>query len=326
MTLRRRLTGLLQQERLNFYLTNRIPRRLLTRWMGWFSQIEHPWVARASIALWRLFADVDLRDSRHSEFRSLHDCFIRELKPGARPIDSDERVLVSPCDAIIGAHGAIRDGSILQAKGQPYELGELLGDRCLVEQYRGGHYVTLRLTAGMYHRFHAPSDCRVEQVTYVSGDTWNVNPPALRRVERLFCRNERAMIRCRLPGGELITLVPIAAVLVASIRLHFLDVLLHLQYRGPHVIACNAPHVRGQEMGWFQHGSTMIVFAPQGFVLCAGIEAGTRIRMGSALLRRERAAGCEAARAALGPSHGAWRSHSSSDRRASAPGSTNAAG
>ena len=82
----------------------------------------------------------------------------------------------------------------------------------------------------MYHRFHAPHDCRVEQVTYISGDTWNVNPIALRRVEKLFCKNERAVMRTRLAGsGHVVTLVPVAAILVASIRLHFLDVLLHLQ-------------------------------------------------------------------------------------------------
>ena len=86
----------------------------------------------------------------------------------------------------------------------------------------------------MYHRFHAPYDCRVEQVTYVSGDTWNVNPIALQRIEKLFCKNERAIIRCRLnASGHLITLVPVAAILVASIRLHFVDVLLHLRTADP---------------------------------------------------------------------------------------------
>ena len=55
--------------------------------------------------------------------------------------------------------------------------------------------MTLRLTSSMYHRFHAPHDCRVEQVNYISGDTWNVNPIALKRVERLFCKNERAVMR-----------------------------------------------------------------------------------------------------------------------------------
>ena len=82
---------------------------------------------------------------------------------------------------------------------------------------------TLRLTPSMYHRFHAPYDCTVDKVTYVSGDTWNVNPIALNRIAKLFCKNERAVIRTILrPSGIVITLVPVAAILVASIRLHFL--------------------------------------------------------------------------------------------------------
>ena len=126
--------------------------------------------------------------------------------------------------------------------------------------------MTLRLTSSMYHRFHAPHDCRVEQVTYISGDTWNTNPIAIRRVERLFCKNERAVLRTRLAAtSQLVTLVPVASILVASIRLHFLDVLLHLRYSGPNVIACDARFRKGEEMGWFELGSTIIVFAPAGF-------------------------------------------------------------
>jgi phosphatidylserine decarboxylase len=276
-----------QQEDLNFLLTNRIPRRWLTLIVGRLSRIEHPWVCSICIALWRLFSDLDLSDAKKGRFASLQDCFTRELKEGARPIDRDPAVLTSPCDALVGASGRVTEGSVVQAKGFPYPLIELLGDAQLVRYYRDGRYVTLRLTSSMYHRFHAPYDCRVEQVNYISGDTWNVNPVALRRVERLFCKNERAVIRCRLPSGELLTLVPVAAILVASIRLRFLDVRLHLRYRGPNLIPCDAGLSKGEEMGWFEHGSTIIVFAPPGMDLCEDIAEGRRIRMGQALLKRQ---------------------------------------
>jgi phosphatidylserine decarboxylase len=138
----------------------------------------------------------------------------------------------------------------------------------------------------MYHRFHAPHDCRIERVIYVSGDTWNVNPIALRRIEQLFCKNERALLQLRLDAtGHVVVLVPVAAVLVASIRLHFLDVLLHLRHRGPNVIACDAPFRKGAELGWFQHGSTIIVFAPAGFELCANVREGGVVRVGQPLMR-----------------------------------------
>jgi phosphatidylserine decarboxylase len=286
MTARSWLSRLTQQEDLNFLLTNRIPRRWLTLFMGWLSHVRQPLVRDASLAVWRLFSDLDLSDARKTHFDSLHDCFTRELREGARPIDSDPTVLTSPCDAIVGSCGRVVEGTVLQAKGFPYPVQDLLGDARLAATYRNGSYVTLRLTAGMYHRFHSPYDCSVEQVTYISGDTWNVNPIALKRIEKLFCKNERAAIQCRLePSGILITLVPVAAILVASIRLRFLDVPLRLKYRGPNVFRCAAPLRKGDEMGWFEHGSTLIAFVPEGVSLCDTVRSGQTIRVGQPLFR-----------------------------------------
>jgi phosphatidylserine decarboxylase len=286
MTLRQSIAQIVRQEDLNFLLTNRIPRQWLTRFVGWLSQIEQPLVRDLSIGIWKLFSDLDLSEARQTKFKSMHECFTRQLKEGARPIDGDPALLVSPCDAIVGASGQVQDTKLFQAKGFPYALHDLLGDPALIELYRNGSYVTLRLTSGMYHRFHSPYACRVSQVTYISGDTWNVNPIALKRIEKLFCKNERALIKAHLHGTQhIITLVPVAAILVASIRLHFLNVLLHLKYRGPNVIECDARFRKGDEMGWFQHGSTIILFAPPGFTLCDRAVDGTRIRMGEALMR-----------------------------------------
>jgi phosphatidylserine decarboxylase len=286
MTVRSQLIRLLEQEDVNFLLTNRIPRRLVTQFMGWFSRIEQPLVRDASIGVWRLFSDLDLREAKQTQFRSMHDCFTRELKAGARPIDGRSDILVSPCDAIVGACGSIAGTELYQAKGFPYSLDDLLGDPDLAAAHRNGCYATLRLTSSMYHRFHAPHDCRIEQVIYISGDTWNVNPIALKRVERLFCKNERAAVCTRLAAnGQPVTLVAVAAILVASIRLHCLDTPLNLRHRGPNIMACAAVVGKGDELGWFEHGSTIIVFAPEGFVQCDNIRDGARVRMGEPLMR-----------------------------------------
>ena len=280
-------------EDLNFLLTNRVPRAALTRFMGWFSRIRHPSVRDASMVVWRTFTDIDLSEAKKTTFDSLHDCFVRELKPGARPIDLHPDVLVSPCDAIVGACGRIGEdpaAQVFQAKGFPYPLADLLGRegraRSLIERLRGGSYVTLRLTSSMYHRFHAPAPLTLDHVTYHSGDTWNVNPIALQRIERLFCKNERAALHTRLDDGTPLLLVPVAAILVASMRLRAVDVALNAQYRGPHELPCSARFDKGEEMGWFEHGSTILVFAPPGFVLADAVEPGHRIRMGEALMRR----------------------------------------
>ena len=275
---------LLLQEDLNFLLTNRIPRIALTRFMGWYSRLRSPWLTRLNIAVWRWFTDLDLSEAKETRFDSLQACFTRELRAGMRPIDARPDVLTSPCDAIVGACGAVQAGQLWQAKGMGYRADELFGQTERAVPFEGGSFVTLRLTSSMYHRFHAPADGRIEHTTYLSGDAWNVNPIALKRVQRLFCRNERAVIRLRLNTGEPLALVPVAAVLVASIRLHWLNVLLHLRYDGPRHIECDAPFAKGQEMGWFEHGSTIIVFAPAGFTLLEGIVPGQRLRMGQPLL------------------------------------------
>jgi phosphatidylserine decarboxylase len=286
MTVRAKMLRVLAQEDINFLLTNRIPRRLATQFMGWFSRIENPLVREVSIAVWRLFSDLDLREARKTEFKSLHDCFVRQLKEGSRPIDGRADVLVSPCDAIVGACGAIAGTTVFQAKGFPYALDDLLPDKDLVATYRDGCYATLRLTAAMYHRFHAPHDCRVAQVIYISGDTWNVNPIALKRVERLFCKNERAVIPTRLSvTGAPVTLVAVAAILVASVRLHCLEGPLSVRQRNANVFACDGYFQKGEEMGWFEHGSTILVFAPKGFRLFDTVSDGTHIRMGQPLMR-----------------------------------------
>jgi phosphatidylserine decarboxylase len=286
MTIKGLIASFTQQEDLNFLLTNRIPRAAITRFMGWFSKIENPYVCAASIACWKLFSDLDLTEAKRSEFKSLHDCFTRELKEGLRPFDPDPLVVTSPSDAIIGAHGAIEDTELFQIKGANYSLVDLLGSDELVERHRNGRFITLRLTSSMYHRFHAPADFKIERVTFISGDVWNVNPIALKRVEKLFCKNERAVIETHLSSGEALTIVPVAAILVASLRLHCIDRTLNAQTTGPTVFACDAHVHKGDEMGWFEHGSTIIILTPDRFEFCANVSEGARIKAGQPLLRK----------------------------------------
>ncbi|BCI72603.1 phosphatidylserine decarboxylase [Sphingomonas paucimobilis] len=273
-------------EDINFLVTNRLPRRFATQLIGRIARIEHPLVARPSIGLWKFFAGVDLSDARTTRFKSLRDGFVRPLREGARAFDSDPDTLASPCDALVGAHGLIEDDRLYQIKGFPYRLHDLIPDPALVERFRDGSFVTLRLTAGMYHRFHAPADIAIEGVTYISGDCWNVNPIALKRVERLFCRNERAVIEARtLIAGQPLLIVPVAAILVASIRLHCLDTERTLRERGPGRTPCTARVAKGEEMGWFEHGSTIILFLPKGMRLADHLTEGQAIRAGDVIGR-----------------------------------------
>ncbi|MFT4807317.1 MAG: phosphatidylserine decarboxylase [Paraglaciecola sp.] len=278
--------SLSKREQLNFLLTNRIPRRWLTIFIGWYSQIESPLLTRFSIWLWMLFAeDLKLQDAKKQHFTSLGDCFTRELKDGLRPIAKHPERVISPCDAIIGECGDIQGTQVFQAKGFPYNISELIPNLHMNHKYRNGKYITLRLKSSMYHRFHAPVDCSVNKVTYISGDTWNVNPVALKRIEKLFCKNERAVVelQCNHPTS-CITLVPVAAILVASMKFNFLPQILDLKYQGPNCIPCDAQFNKGDEMGYFQHGSTIILFATSNYQFCEGIEKDKQIKMGQPLL------------------------------------------
>ena len=217
--------------------------------------------------LWRLFSDLDLSEARKTEFSSLHDCFTRELKDGARPVDPDPDVLVSPCDAIVGASGGSPAPSCSRSRAFPTGWRICWARSGLVERHRDGRYVTLRLTASMYHRFHAPHDCRVERVTYISGDTWNVNPIALRRIETAVlqerarrdrdaaCRPAICSRWCRSPRSWWRASGCIASGAAEP------------AYRGANVLPCAADYRKGDEMGWFEHGSTIVMLAPESLVL-----------------------------------------------------------
>lgn len=280
---RRRLHSVFANETLNFWITNRIPRVLLTRFIGWYSRLQSERLTRFSVAVWRLFSDLDLSESPKRSYRSLQEVFTRPLLPGRRIVHPDPMFWVSPCDALPGASGVVQQGLVLQAKGAPYALSELFGNAQLALACDGWSYVTLRLTSTMYHRFHAPCDMRITQVDYISGDVFNVNPPALRRIPSLFCRNERAVLHCEDADGTRFLMVPVAAILVACIRLHCLPGSLSLALPGHCTYACDHAFSKGEELGWFEQGSTILLFVPPHLSILDAALASPPLRMGQAL-------------------------------------------
>ncbi|MEY3953606.1 MAG: phosphatidylserine decarboxylase [Pseudomonadota bacterium] len=274
---------LLSQESLNFWLTNRIPRVLFTRWMGKISHIRHPIFVRLALYLWKEFSPLDLTEAQSQSFESIHDCFVRQLKPGSRLFVEGEEVFCSPCDAIVGAKGKVCQGELLQAKGMVYSLSDLLQSEIDAQSCDGYEYVTLRLTSTMYHHFHAPSDLTLQHLRYVHGDVWNVNPPTLKRIQSLFAKNERAVLRATMhQSQQTFWMVPVAAVLVASMRFTFSDIHLHLGYQGPTEVNLLASLRKGERMGWFEHGSTLILLIPPGWTWC-GPQPGETVLAGQAL-------------------------------------------
>jgi len=275
------------RDRLAFALTNPAPRWAWSRLVARYSRIESVWLTRLTLRVWQCFADLRLDEAEARAFSSLRAFFVRRLEPGARPVDSDPGVRVSPCDAQVGEFGPIEGGRLLQAKGRAYALDELLGEPGANERFAGGYFVTLRLQSSMYHRFHAPDNGRLGRVDAIAGDRLNVNPVTLRTCARVFCRNERAVLPLELDrDGAAMTLVPVGAILVGSIRLHGLPSPLNPHRQALVTHGCDRRFARGDELGWFEHGSTIVVLVGSGLVPIAGLATGQVVRMGQPLFRR----------------------------------------
>lgn len=282
------LSHLSLSEKINFIATNRLPRKAASKLMGKLASIEQPTLAKAMVRVWQHFdSELDLSESDVdiNAFRSLKDCFTRPIKQERRPIARQPGTIISPADAIIGAHGSIEDGMLLQAKGFPYTLQELLNDDELASKYRRGYFVTLRLKASFYHRFHAPIDGQIFSVNFIHGDMWNVNPVAVKTIDKLYCLNERAVIEVQNYTENLnCCLVPVAAILVASLKVHCIDGELNQDYTGPKVIPCNQSVNKGQELGYFEHGSTIVLLTSNDLSLNPTLATGDRVNVGQVLL------------------------------------------
>lgn len=274
-------------ETLNFALTNRFPRLLASKLMGVVSHWQHPLFVKPALWLWQNWVDLNLQEAEKSSFDSIADCFTRALKSEARPIDLDAE-FVSPCDGILGATGLIEQGTLLQIKGMPYRLEELLLDSKEASKLEGARYLTIRITASMYHRLHSPCDLEIRSIQWITGDCWNVNPTALKRVQKLFCRNHRAIIHAQNHHGEYCVIVPVAAVLVGALRLHALGQVVSqstapFRWHAKEMAGRLSPH-QGQELGWFEHGSTVVMLVPAHYRLARGLVQGSVLKVGQKLL------------------------------------------
>jgi len=267
-----------------------LPKRLLSRVVGGLTAWRAPGLlVRPVIRRYARAFGADASEAAepleaHASVRSF---FTRALKPGARPVASDPRALVSPCDGAVVLGCAVEAGTILQAKGVPYTLAALLGDPPgapgAAERFVGGTALTVYLAPGDYHRFHAPWDGRVTEMRHLPGDLWPVNPGAVAGVPRLFARNERVALLGELAGGGAFAFVPVGALNVGSIRIHAWDGLRTNRTfrRGtPARAGLSLPVARGQELGWFELGSSIVLLLGPGAGRFADLAPGAPLRMG----------------------------------------------
>ena len=223
---------------------------------------------------------------RHA-YVSFNDFFTRALAPGTRPVDNAPDALISPVDGRLSEFGGITAGQLIQAKGQAYSVGELLGgDLELAAPFHHGRFATLYLSPRDYHRVHMPVAGSLQRMLHVPGRLFGVSPPLVRRVPRLFARNERVVSLFDTPAGAM-AMVLVGAIGVGSIEtVHAGEI---TPPRGQRIRSWDYRRsppslARGAEMGRFNLGSTVIVlFAGDAMTWQADLAVGQPVRLGERL-------------------------------------------
>jgi phosphatidylserine decarboxylase len=228
---------------------------------------------------------IDLSECPELEvYRTFGEFFARPLRPGLRPIASGERVVVSPVDAMVSETGLAEGGRLVQAKGEEYSAAALLADDALARALEGGAYATLYLSPKDYHRIHFPLGGRILGWRYVPGMLWPVNAASVRTVPGLFTANERLVTVLETPLGQC-AVVAVGATVVGRVRAFYDPTVPHTNRRGAapsrRDYETPIPVEKGQELGAFEMGSTVILlFEPGRVRLEARLAPGARVRVG----------------------------------------------
>jgi len=261
-----------------------LPRKQLSRMLGRLARVEAPEpVLNTAMRAYCRAYDVDLSECEipAAGFDSFDAFFTRRLRAGARPIDPDPKVAVSPVDGTVVEAGLAAGGRLLQAKGLDYTLRALLIDEDMTACFAGGSYVTVYLAPRDYHRIHAPADGQVTGYRHVPGAFFPVGPAAVRRVAGLFARNERLITYLATPLGRM-AIVKVAATGVGHVTVAYDSQVQTRRSRRTRRVdyPTATPIKKGEELGTFHLGSTVIVLFEQGRVALVPLASGQGLKLG----------------------------------------------
>ena len=242
------------------FLVKYLPRRQISSVVGWLAALQLPTFFSQRLIAWyckRYRVETHELACDISEFHSLAQFFVRDLKAGARPQSAG---LTSPCDGELRSVQTIRGAHLEQVKGITYGLAELLGSQASAARFEGGNCFNLYLSPRDYHQVHAPIDARIRSISYIPGSLWPVNDWALLNVAGLFCRNERVVIELESSLG-LIALVLVGAFNVGSIRLACAELTTNrFERRGRDVpVRGEGMTAKGDKLGAFHLGSSVVL-------------------------------------------------------------------
>jgi phosphatidylserine decarboxylase len=267
-----------------------VPQHLLSRCTGFLAELRQPiWLKNWAIGLFVRHFGVDMNEAEepdHERYANFNEFFTRPLKEGVRPIaDAD---IVCPADGAISQLGDIREGLCFQAKGKYFSTEELLaGDEARAARFAGGRFATVYLSPRDYHRVHMPVSGRLSATSYIPGKLFSVNGTTADNVDRLFARNERLVCYFETERGPM-AMVLVGAMIVAGIETVWSGQVapppkhpLVTDYREP---PAPVELDKGQEMGRFKLGSTVILLFPKDSMAWdEGYGADSPTRLGESL-------------------------------------------
>lgn len=271
-----------------------LPTHFMSRVVHWATRVEAPWFKNLLISQFMRGFGITLEEfqvQNPRSFRSFNEFFTRALVDGMRPLPEDPQIAACPVDGTMYQAGAIEAGRIFQAKGQSFDVVELLGgSRERAAPFLGGQFATIYLAPSNYHRIHMPMDGRLNKQVYVPGRLFSVNPATARAMPELFARNERVAAIFDTPIG------PVAMVLVGALFVGSIETVWSGEITPPHRGQVDMRQwgekdepiqlQRGEEMGRFNMGSTVILLTGPGVMdWSQEIRPGDKVRMGQALGR-----------------------------------------
>lgn len=272
-------------------LIHRLPQNAMSRTMG---KITASRFSRLAIQRYirHYKIDASIIEKPVTEYRTLKEFFTRRLKAGARPIAPGHDVIVSPVDGTVSQLGDICEGTLIQAKGKEFSVTELLGgSEEEAKRYYGGKFITIYLSPRDYHRIHMPVAGNLVRYSYLPGRLYPVNRLGIENVDRLFARNERLVTYIKTNGLGDMALVKVGALFVGSVKVVYNTATTNIKHgRQTTEPIEGTPHYeKGDELGWFEFGSTVILLLESSQIKWAeGVEKGKSLLMGQVLAKVEK--------------------------------------
>ncbi|WP_261130222.1 archaetidylserine decarboxylase [Bacillus sp. Marseille-Q3570] len=263
------------------YLLFCLPHHAITYFIGSFMKAS---ISRYAIKAYAKFykIDISLIGKPIHEYKNLNEFFKRTLKPQARPVDAHVDTLVSPADGTVTQIGEIKNGTLIQAKGESYTVESLLNDKNKARAFRNGSFMTIYLSPKDYHRIHAPIDGSITDYSYIPGRLYPVNKFGVDTVKGIFTKNERIATYLHSATGQL-AIVKIGALIVGSVQLAFKNQVDEHHKGQPlkNTLETLLPVDKGDEIGHFEFGSTVILLFEENLIaINSTLEPGSSVKMG----------------------------------------------